>query len=153
MAMTHCTSKFNPLTRFNKSSVDRKFSRLRYDLVANIVHEGLPEAGKGTYSAHVLHRGSNQWFDTQVFVNDHRLSGSKAFLMRKLPQDLHVDEVLPQMITLSTSYIQIWERQPDTAEELQAVKQAREDALRAEAEAAAAAAAADASSPAVPMES
>eukprot|EP00035_Acanthoeca_spectabilis_P011518 m.202714 g.202714 ORF g.202714 m.202714 type:complete len:133 (-) comp15366_c0_seq4:4237-4635(-) len=132
MAMTHCTSKFNPLTRFNKSSVDRKFSRLRYDLVANIVHEGLPEAGKGTYSAHVLHRGSNQWFDTQ---------------------DLHVDEVLPQMITLSTSYIQIWERQPDTAEELQAVKQAREDALRAEAEAAAAAAAADASSPAVPMES
>eukprot|EP00035_Acanthoeca_spectabilis_P011519 m.202756 g.202756 ORF g.202756 m.202756 type:complete len:623 (-) comp15366_c0_seq6:4237-6105(-) len=128
-------------------------SLYKYDLVANIVHEGLPEAGKGTYSAHVLHRGSNQWFDTQVFVNDHRLSGSKAFLMRKLPQDLHVDEVLPQMITLSTSYIQIWERQPDTAEELQAVKQAREDALRAEAEAAAAAAAADASSPAVPMES
>jgi hypothetical protein len=36
------------------------------------------------------------------------------------------------MITLSTSYIQIWERQPDTAEELQAMKQAREDAQKAE---------------------
>lgn len=47
-------------------------------------------------------------------------------------QDLHVDDVLPQMITLSTSYIQIWERQPDTAEELQAMKQAREDAQKAE---------------------
>ena len=28
----------------------------KYDLVANIVHEGLPEAGKGTYNAQVLHK-------------------------------------------------------------------------------------------------
>lgn len=64
----------------------------KYDLVANIVHEGLPGAGKGTYEAHVIHKGVNQWFKTQ---------------------DLHVDEILPQMITLSTSYVQVWERQPD----------------------------------------
>jgi U4/U6.U5 tri-snRNP-associated protein 2 len=27
-----------------------------YDLIANVVHEGEPEAGKGTYRCHVLHR-------------------------------------------------------------------------------------------------
>jgi len=31
-------------------------------------------------------------------------------------QDLHVTEILPQMITLTEAYIQIWERK-DTAEE------------------------------------
>mmetsp|Transcript_29960 Transcript_29960/g.89642 ORF Transcript_29960/g.89642 Transcript_29960/m.89642 type:complete len:626 (+) Transcript_29960:153-2030(+) len=95
-------------------------SLYKYNLIANVVHDGLPEPGKGTYSAHVLHQGTNQWFDTQ---------------------DLHVDEVLPQMITLSTSYLQIWERQPDTAEELEAMKLAREEAKQADAEAEAAAAA------------
>ncbi len=28
----------------------------KYDLVANIVHDGLPGAGKGTYRCHVLHK-------------------------------------------------------------------------------------------------
>ena len=28
-------------------------SLYKYDLIANVVHEGLPDAGKGTYSAHV----------------------------------------------------------------------------------------------------
>ena len=27
-----------------------------YDLIANIVHEGEPGEGKGTYKAHVLHK-------------------------------------------------------------------------------------------------
>ncbi|CAG2181170.1 unnamed protein product, partial [Oppiella nova] len=60
-----------------------------YDLIANVVHEGEPEAGKGTYRCHVLHRGTGKWFELQ---------------------DLHVSEILPQMITLSESYIQIWEQ-------------------------------------------
>ena len=30
-----------------------------YDLIANVVHEGEPEAGKGTYRMHVLHRVSD----------------------------------------------------------------------------------------------
>jgi U4/U6.U5 tri-snRNP-associated protein 2 len=66
----------------------------RYDLVANIVHDGLPGAGKGTYRCHVLHKGTEQWYEMQ---------------------DLHVSETLPQMITLTESYIQIWERQKTTA--------------------------------------
>ncbi|XP_003746510.1 U4/U6.U5 tri-snRNP-associated protein 2 [Galendromus occidentalis] len=58
-----------------------------YELVANIVHEGEPN--KGTYRCHVLHRGTGKWYELQ---------------------DLHVTEILPQMITLSESYIQIWRR-------------------------------------------
>lgn len=61
-----------------------------YDLIANIVHEGEPEPGKGSYRVHILHRATSSWFELQ---------------------DLHVTELLPQMIPLSESYIQIWERQ------------------------------------------
>lgn len=60
-----------------------------YDLIANIVHDGEPGSGKGTYRIHILHRGSGKWYEMQ---------------------DLHVTEILPQMITLSEAYIQIWER-------------------------------------------
>ncbi|CAF0812132.1 unnamed protein product [Adineta ricciae] len=58
-----------------------------YDLISNVVHDGEP--GKGTYRVHVLHKGSGIWYELQ---------------------DLHVIDVLPQMITLSESYLQIWER-------------------------------------------
>ncbi|KAL1482933.1 hypothetical protein MTO96_013346 [Rhipicephalus appendiculatus] len=51
--------------------------------------KGEPGSGKGTYRAHILHRGSGKWYELQ---------------------DLHVTEILPQMITLSEAYIQIWER-------------------------------------------
>eukprot|EP00039_Didymoeca_costata_P007298 m.98366 g.98366 ORF g.98366 m.98366 type:complete len:558 (+) comp13632_c0_seq1:32-1705(+) len=79
--------------------IDENDPRLfKYDLVANIVHEGLPGAGKGTYHGQVFHKGINKWFETQ---------------------DLHVDEILPQMITLSASYIQIWELQPETPQPAQ----------------------------------
>ncbi|XP_055335233.1 U4/U6.U5 tri-snRNP-associated protein 2-like [Paramacrobiotus metropolitanus] len=62
-----------------------------YDLIANIVHDGEASAGgKGTYRVFLLHKGTSKWFEMQ---------------------DLHVTEVLPQMITLSESYIQVWERQ------------------------------------------
>ncbi|XP_067008318.1 ubiquitin carboxyl-terminal hydrolase 39 [Anabrus simplex] len=57
-----------------------------YDLVANIVHDGEP--GKGTYRVHVLHKGSGKWYEMQ---------------------DLHVTDILPQMITLTEAYIQIYE--------------------------------------------
>ncbi|GBO20155.1 U4/U6.U5 tri-snRNP-associated protein 2 [Araneus ventricosus] len=62
-----------------------------YDLIANIVHDGEPGSGKGTYRTHILHRGSGKWYEMQ---------------------DLHVTEILPPMITLSEAYIQIWERRP-----------------------------------------
>lgn len=64
-----------------------------YDLIANIVHDGEPGAGKGTYRVHILHKGSGKWFELQ---------------------DLHTVDILPQMITLSESYIQIYELHKDS---------------------------------------
>lgn len=61
-----------------------------YDLIANVSHSGEPGSGKGSYRVHILHKGSKQWYEMQ---------------------DLHVKEILPPMITLSESYIQIWELQ------------------------------------------
>ncbi|KAJ9575533.1 hypothetical protein L9F63_007603, partial [Diploptera punctata] len=66
--------------------VKEKYSNTTYDLVANIVHDGEP--GKGTYRVHVLHKGSGKWYEMQ---------------------DLHVTDILPQMITLTEAYIQIYE--------------------------------------------
>lgn len=57
-----------------------------YDLLANICHDGKPEAGKGTYKVHVRHRGTEQWYQIQ---------------------DLIVEEIMPQMIFMSESYIQV----------------------------------------------
>ncbi|XP_050663859.1 U4/U6.U5 tri-snRNP-associated protein 2 isoform X2 [Leptidea sinapis] len=61
-----------------------------YELVGNIVHDGTPE--KGTYRAHVLHKPTQQWYEMQ---------------------DLHVTSILPQMITLTEAYIQIYELNED----------------------------------------
>jgi len=59
-----------------------------YDLVANIVHDGEP--GQGTYRVHILHRATGQWYEMQ---------------------DLHVTQILPQMITLTEAYIQVnWKK-------------------------------------------
>ncbi|XP_012937807.1 U4/U6.U5 tri-snRNP-associated protein 2 isoform X2 [Aplysia californica] len=63
-----------------------------YDLVANVVHDGEPAQGKGSYRCHVLHKGQGKWYELQ---------------------DLHVADILPQMITLSESYIQIFEVRKD----------------------------------------
>ncbi|GMR58778.1 hypothetical protein PMAYCL1PPCAC_28973, partial [Pristionchus mayeri] len=57
-----------------------------YDLLANIIHDGPPENG-GRYRTQILHAGTNKWFELE---------------------DLHVKDILPQMITLAESYIQIW---------------------------------------------
>ncbi|XP_051976109.1 U4/U6.U5 tri-snRNP-associated protein 2 isoform X2 [Xyrauchen texanus] len=59
-----------------------------YDLVANVVHDGKPS--EGSYRIHVLHHGTGKWYELQ---------------------DLQVIDILPQMITLSEAYIQIWKRQ------------------------------------------
>ncbi|VDN56204.1 unnamed protein product, partial [Dracunculus medinensis] len=56
-----------------------------YDLVSNIVHDGPPE--NGSYRIQILHNGTQKWYELE---------------------DLHVKEILPQMITLAESYIQIW---------------------------------------------
>ncbi|EPB74732.1 ubiquitinyl hydrolase 1 [Ancylostoma ceylanicum] len=55
-----------------------------YDLVANVVHDGKPDSG--TYRIQLVHVGSRKWFELE---------------------DLHVKEILPQMIVLAESYIQV----------------------------------------------
>ena len=70
----------------------------KYDLVANITHDSPAGVGKegqsdplqeGSYKCHVQHRGSKQWYEIQ---------------------DLHVQEVMPQLIGLSESSLLIFER-------------------------------------------
>ncbi|XP_014668010.1 PREDICTED: U4/U6.U5 tri-snRNP-associated protein 2-like [Priapulus caudatus] len=75
--------------------VQRKHPHTSYDLVANIVHDSLggsDQGEKGTYRVHILHKGTGKWFELQ---------------------DLHVTEILPQMITLTEAYIQIYELRKD----------------------------------------
>jgi len=59
------------------------------------VHDGEPT--KGTYRVHILHKATGKWFEMQ---------------------DLHVTEILPQMITLTEAYIQIWELSTDSEAEM-----------------------------------
>ncbi|XXQ33735.1 USP domain-containing protein [Plasmodiophora brassicae] len=74
----------------------------RYNLVASVCHE--PEQtvtgdtaaatanmkeSSGRYRAHIWSCSNRQWYDIQ---------------------DLHVQETMPQLVALSESYIQIWER-------------------------------------------
>lgn len=81
----------------------------KYDLVANVVHDSPPgqekkegvtstkRGGKeedggappGTFRVHVFNRASDQWYEIQ---------------------DLHVQETLPQLITISESCILIYEK-------------------------------------------
>lgn len=51
------------------------------------MHDG--EQKNGTWKLHVFHKSTKQWSEMQ---------------------DLHVKDILPQMITLTESYIQIYER-------------------------------------------
>ena len=69
-----------------------------YNLVANVVHDGDPNAGKGSYRVHILHQGTKQWYEMQ---------------------DLHVVSILPQMITLSEAYIQIWALNKKSAKKME----------------------------------
>jgi len=62
--------------------------RARYNLIANIVHDGTPTAG--SYRAMVFHAPDGNWYETQ---------------------DLNVVEVLPQQVNLTETYVQIYERQ------------------------------------------
>lgn len=78
-----------PVQEFDFGDIVGSEQKESYNLIANIVHEGPPEPGKGTYRLHVLHAGSSRWFEIQ---------------------DLHVTDILPQLISLSESYIQVWKK-------------------------------------------
>ncbi|KAK2652830.1 hypothetical protein Ddye_012686 [Dipteronia dyeriana] len=62
--------------------------RSKYDLIANIVHDGKPE--EGFYRVFVQRKSEELWYEMQ---------------------DLHVSETLPQMVALSETYMQIYEQQ------------------------------------------
>jgi len=57
----------------------------KYHLMASLQHDGTPEAG--SYRGFVHFRANDQWYEVQ---------------------DLHVNGVHPQLISVSESYIQIW---------------------------------------------
>jgi len=70
----------------------------KYDLVANITHTIPAEVGReglvdpleeGSYRCHVEHKSTKQWFEIQ---------------------DLHVQEIMPQLIGVSESYVLIFEK-------------------------------------------
>ncbi|KAJ6841909.1 U4/U6.U5 tri-snRNP-associated protein 2-like [Iris pallida] len=61
--------------------------RSKYDLIANIVHDGKP--GEGYYRVFVQRKSEEMWYEMQ---------------------DLHVTETLPQMVALSEAYMQIYEQ-------------------------------------------
>ncbi|KAL4367089.1 hypothetical protein GQ457_05G030980 [Hibiscus cannabinus] len=62
--------------------------RTKYDLIANIVHDGKPD--EGFYRVFVQRKSEELWYEMQ---------------------DLHVSETLPQMVALSEAYMQIFEQQ------------------------------------------
>ncbi|XP_062160357.1 uncharacterized protein LOC133867622 isoform X3 [Alnus glutinosa] len=62
--------------------------RSKYDLIANIVHDGKPD--EGFYRVFVQRKSEELWYEMQ---------------------DLHVSETLPQMVALSETYMQIYEQQ------------------------------------------
>ncbi|KAJ3413596.1 U4/U6.U5 tri-snRNP-associated protein 2 [Chytridiales sp. JEL 0842] len=76
-----------PIKNLDISEIIPDLKDARYDLVANICHEGKSGSGNGTYKVHIHSKGNDQWFQIQ---------------------DLFVEEIAPQMIFLSESYIQIW---------------------------------------------
>jgi hypothetical protein len=70
----------------------------KYDLVANIIHESPSDVGRegkydplqeGSYKCHVQNKSTRQWYEIQ---------------------DLHVQEIMPQQIGISESYLLILER-------------------------------------------
>ena len=63
------------------------FRYTTYDLVANVIHEGDMEPGTGNYKAHIKHQETGKWY---------------------CMQDLHVDEVISEMIPLGESILQVW---------------------------------------------
>eukprot|EP00347_Sterkiella_histriomuscorum_P008920 403343237 len=71
----------------------------KYDLIANIIHEGKHDNGQ--YRVQIHHKPTDEWYDIQ---------------------DLHVNQIMPQQVVVSECYILVFERQstkPHEEEEVQ----------------------------------
>jgi len=78
----------NNLDMRNYVSLEDENQITKYNLLANICHEGKPAGG--FYKVHVKHKALGQWFEIQ---------------------DLQIIPLMPQQVALSEAYIQIYERQ------------------------------------------
>lgn len=67
---------------------DKKRWKTKYDLIAQICHEG-KDYHKGNNRALIYHKPNNMWYEMQ---------------------DLHVQEKMPQIVAISEAYIQTWAR-------------------------------------------
>ena len=66
---------------------DKSKWKTKYDLVANICHKG--DYHNGVFSSFVYHQPNNLWYKMD---------------------DLHVQETMAQLVTVSEAYIQLWKR-------------------------------------------
>ena len=87
--------------------------RSKYDLIANIVHDGKP--GEGCYRVFVQRKSEEAWYVFCLIPSMHISEGpgksfENLFYVRYEMQDLHVTETLPQMVALSEAYMQIYEQ-------------------------------------------
>lgn len=60
----------------------------KYDLIANVVHDGLPDTG--SYRVHMHRKVEDQWYEVE---------------------NLRVVDILPQVVALSETYMQVYEQQ------------------------------------------
>ena len=72
---------------FHAAGKGEKVLPSKYDLIGNVVHDGKPGAG-GTYRLHVHRKSEDAWYEVQ---------------------DLRVTDILPQMVALSETYMQVYE--------------------------------------------
>jgi U4/U6.U5 tri-snRNP-associated protein 2 len=85
------------MAEFVADDVKRPGQSLLYDLIGNVVHEEEAASRKGSvgnYKVHIMDHPTGKWFELQ---------------------DLHVVDLLPQMITLTQAYIQVYQRRPATS--------------------------------------
>jgi U4/U6.U5 tri-snRNP-associated protein 2 len=62
-----------------------EFNQARYDLISNVRHEG--DSDKGQYTVHVNHKALDKWY---------------------LLNDLDVKQVMPEEVSISESYMQVY---------------------------------------------
>ena len=58
----------------------------KYDLIANVVHDGLPD--QGSFRVHMHRKVEDQWYEVE---------------------NLRVVDILPQVVALSETYMQVYE--------------------------------------------
>mmetsp|Transcript_34667 Transcript_34667/g.55952 ORF Transcript_34667/g.55952 Transcript_34667/m.55952 type:complete len:593 (+) Transcript_34667:79-1857(+) len=89
--------------------IDPATMTTRYDLVSNVAHEGLVTKATGTNEVHDKGVAVKEGVFRAQCLNK---SQEQWFLM----DDLHIQEILPQVVSISEAYIQVYERSDLTAE-------------------------------------